>query len=273
MIANRDEDSLRARLGALPTMFRIGFSELVAWRAEVFIWVLTTTMPLIMFAMWSTIAREAPVGRFDELTFAGYFLSTLVVRQLTAAWIVWELNFMIRSGSLSPLLLRPVHPVLYHAAQNLGAIPFRLMVMIPLAAGALALFPGIPLHLDPMHLTLYALAIALAWALTFCVQTSIGLLALYTQQSLSLQEAWFGLWALLSGYLIPLELVPMLQAPANWLPFRAMGSLPTEILLGHLEGEALAQGILAQIAWVAIAFLVMRFTWARAVRRFEAYGG
>jgi ABC-2 type transport system permease protein len=83
-----------------PTMLRIGFADLMAYRAQVVIWILTTTMPLVMFAVWSTVAEQAPVGRFDEKTFAGYFLSTLVVRQLSASWIVWELNEHIRFRSI-----------------------------------------------------------------------------------------------------------------------------------------------------------------------------
>jgi ABC-2 type transport system permease protein len=256
-----------------PTMLRVGFSALMAYRGEVFIWILTTTMPLIMYAMWSTIAREAPIGRFDEKTFAAYFLSTLVVRQLASAWIVWELNYTIRNGELSPLLLRPVHPLLFFAAQNLGAVPFRAMILLPLAIAAYLLIPGMEFELDPVHLALYFVTTFFAWLLTFLVQSMIGLLALYTQQSLSFQEAWFGLWALLSGYTIPLELMPSVQRLAIWLPFRSMGSLPTEILLGHLEGPALVQGLSAQAMWIVVILMLVRIVWSRAIRRFEAFGG
>jgi ABC-2 type transport system permease protein len=256
-----------------PTMMKVGFASMMAYRSEVFIWILTTTMPLIMFAMWSTIAREAPVGRFDETTFGAYFLSTLIVRQLTSAWIVWELNYMIRHGELSALLLRPAHPLFFFAAQNLSAIPFRTLIVIPLAIGAYLLMPGMHFELDLMHVSLYFATTLLAWMLVFLVQSMFGLLALYTQQSLSFQEAWFGLWAVLSGYLIPLELMPSVQRFAIWLPFRSMGSLPTEILLGHLKGETLLQGLGAQLMWVGIVFVLVRVVWSRAIRRFEAYGG
>lgn len=261
-------------LRMFPTMLRVGFAELVAYRGEVLIWILTTTMPLIMYAMWSTIAREAPVGRFDESTFAAYFLSTLIVRQLASAWIVWELNYLIKNGQLSTLLLRPVHPLYFYAAQNLGALPFRAMVLAPLAVGAWILFPKMSFALDPLHLGLYVITILFAWLLTFLIQSMFGLLALYTQQSLSFQEAWFGLWALLSGYLIPLDLMPGgIERVANWLPFRAMGSLPTEILLGLIDGPSLLQGLAAQMMWVVICLVVVRAVWTRAIRRFEAYGG
>ncbi|MEL7368560.1 MAG: ABC-2 family transporter protein [Myxococcota bacterium] len=259
--------------GATATMLKTGFAEAMAYRSEVFIWILSTTMPLIMYAMWSTLAAEAPVGRFDESTFAAYFLSTLIVRQLAAAWVVWELNWTIRTGALSTMLLRPTHPLYYFALQNMGMLPFRIAVLIPVVVVAWFTLPELPFVLQPLNCFLYIWTIFWAWVLTFTVQSMFGLLALYTQQSLSFQDAWFGVWSLLSGYLIPLSVVPGLQAVANWLPFRAMGSLPTEILLGHLQGAQLWQGLGAQLLWVGIVFVMIRIFWNKAIRRFEAFGG
>lgn len=259
-------------LRVFPTMVKVGFAELVAYRSEVLIWVLTTTMPLIMYAVWSTIAEEAPIGRFDAGMFAAYFLSTLVVRQLASAWVVWELNYVIRTGQLSSLLLRPVHPLLYFAAMNLGALPFRFLILCPIVAGAFWMLPEMHLDLSWWRLLLFAETTILAWLLTFLIQSLFGMLALYTQQSLAFQDAWFGVWSLLSGYLIPLELMPKVHSIAIWLPFRSMNALPTEIILGLLEGDALWQGLLVQAAWVLGVVVLVVFFWRRAIRRFEAFG-
>jgi ABC-2 type transport system permease protein len=161
----------------------------------------------------------------------------------------------------------------FFAAENLGAVPFRLIVLVPVVGAAFIFIPDLRVSPTPLHLFLYVWTIFFAWVLTFFIQSMIGLMALYTQQSLSLQDAWFGLWAILGGYLIPLELMPAVQRIANWLPFRAMGSLPTEIILGHLDGEALYQGVAAQFIWVVICLFIVRAVWSAGIRRFEAYGG
>ena len=259
-------------LKMLPTIFRVGFADLVAYRSEMVIWILTTTMPLIMFSMWSSIASQGPVGRFDVGTFASYFLATLIVRQLASAWIVWELNHQIRTGALSTALLRPVHPLVFHAAQNLSAVPFRMAMLLPIVALSLFAIPSITFSAHPVHWLAALWTIAAAWILTFAIQAMIGLLALYTEQSLSFQEAWFGLWAILSGYLIPLELIPQVERVAIWLPFRSMGMLPVEIALGHLDRAELLLAVAIQAAWVLLAVGVLRWAWPRAMRRFEAYG-
>lgn len=267
-----------ARSTAIPSLatswalVRVGFAAMSAYRAQVVIWFLTTTMPLIMYAMWSTVAQQGPVGRFDEGTFASYFLSTLIVRQLTAAWVVWELNEQIRLGTLSIALLRPVHPLFFLAGENVGAVPFRLVVLVPVIIAAYAFIDGVHLSADPLHILAFAWTVLTAWALNFMVQACIGLLALYTERSLAMQDAWFGLWAVLGGYLIPLELMPRIRLVADWLPFRSMGSLPTEIILGHLDPATLAQGVAVQLGWLVIITLGLRWMWRTAMLRFEAYG-
>ena len=58
---------------------------------------------------------------YDQNGIARYFACTLVVRQLTSAWLMWELNQEIRSGSLSPKLLKPVNPLWGSALQMAAA--------------------------------------------------------------------------------------------------------------------------------------------------------
>lgn len=253
-------------------MLRTGFAYMSAYRAEVVIWILSTTMPLIMYAMWASIAREAPVGRFDEAAFASYFLAMLIVRQLSSAYIVWELNDAIRTGRLSMLLLRPVHPLVYYTAEHAGAIPLRAAVLLPITLLALLLIPGVHFSSEPEHLLLALVTVGLAFLLNFLLQALMGLIALYTQQSLSVMDAFFGVWAILSGYLFPLELIGPLAQVAVWLPFRAMGSLPAEILLGHLDGAGILFGVLVQLGWLTLAFAALSLFWPRAMRRYEAFG-
>jgi ABC-2 type transport system permease protein len=256
----------------IPTLVRVGLAHMAAYRAEIFIWILTTTLPLVMFALWSSLAAEGPLGRFDGPTLSAYFLATLVVRQLASSWVVWELNELVRSGGLSPLLVRPIHPLWPLAGENLGALPIRVLVLVPVTIAWLALEPGTGARFALGALPLAAYAAAMSLLLTFLVQAVLGLMALYTQQSLGLQDAWFAAWALLSGYLIPLELVPGLADVARWLPFRAVGGVAVELALGLLDGRAAAIALGLQLAWIAAFAALLTWLWPRAMRRYEAHG-
>lgn len=259
---------------ALPTMLRVGFSAVVAYRVEFFVWILAYTMPLIMLALWTAVAREAPVGRFGEKEFQAYFLATLVIRLLAASWVVWELTIEIRHGTLGMRLLRPVHPLLSFATENLAAIPMRLAAVTPIA-GLSLLWIGVGvLSDDPIQLLLFPLTLVGAWLMMFLIMSLIGTVALFSESSLALFDLWLGLYVVFSGYVMPLELYPdWIQSIVNWLPFRFMLSFPVETLLGLSPREATVNGLLFQAMYVVVLFVSLRLLWRAGIRRFAAYGG
>ncbi|MCK6524933.1 ABC-2 family transporter protein [Myxococcota bacterium] len=258
---------------AFPTLLRIGLAEAVAYRAELVIWVLTATAPLISMFIWDRVAEEGPLGGWGQGEMARYFLLTLIVRHITSSWVVWELNENIRTGGLSPMLLRPMHPLVFFVAQNLAAMPLRAVILAPLIAGVMWWRPELMWTPEPWTVALGLLSAALAWVIAFTVQVIFGSLAFFSQQSLGLFNVWFGLWSLGSGYLFPLELAPdWLRQGLLWLPFRATLATPVELLAGLVDGPSALRLVLAQLVWVGVFLGIAALTWSRGVRRHEAVG-
>jgi ABC-2 type transport system permease protein len=261
-------------LRALPTMLRVGLADAVAYRAEFLVWLLSTNMPLVMLALWSAVARDGPVGRFSQAGFAAYYLAALVVRLLTGAWVVWELNFEIRQGTLAFRLLRPVHPLVAYAAENVAAMPVRLAVSLPVALVALWLVGGEHVTHDPVQLAIFPVAVLGAWLITYLAMAAVGTLAFHFESATSLFDVWLGLFGVFSGYLVPLDLYPAwVGRVARVLPFRYMLAFPVELVTGTLaRGEALRQ-LAAQWAFVALLLAVAAGMWRLGMRRFSAAGG
>jgi ABC-2 type transport system permease protein len=265
---------MRQTLRALPTLLRIGLAESIAYRAEMLVWLLSTNMPLVMLALWSAVAREAPVGRFGQKDFVAYYLAALVVRLLTGAWVVWELTFEIRQGTLAYRLLRPIHPLVAYAAENVAAMPLRLALSLPVALVGLWLTAGDKLTHDPLRLLLFPLSVLGAWLITFLAMAVVGTLAFRVDSATSLFEIWMGLYALLSGYLVPLELFPpWVSALARWLPFRSMLGFPVELVTGMLTRQQAMTELAIQWGWIAGLLLAVRHAWRAGLRRFAAFGG
>jgi ABC-2 type transport system permease protein len=268
------ESGLKRTLRAYPTLLRIGLAEAIAYRAEFLVWMLTMTMPLVMLALMSAVSAGAPIGRFDQGGFVAYYLATLIVRQMTGAWVVWELVREIKEGTLGLRLLRPIHPLASHSAESLAAIPMRAVVSIPLAIVLLAATGGAHVTHDPVVLATFVVSLVGAWLLNFSVSAMIGTLGLYLESSIAIWELWLGCFMIFSGYLLPLELFPAwLQTIARALPFAYLQAVPVEMLTG-LDGRGAALRALAgQLAYATVAFAAMLLLWRRAVRRFAAYGG
>jgi ABC-2 type transport system permease protein len=265
---------LRGALRALPTMLRVHFAEVVAWRAEMLVWVLAYTMPLIMLALWSAVAREAPVGRFGEREFRAYFLATLVFRLLVASWAVWEMNIEIREGNIAARLLRPIHPLLSYAAQQASAFPMRIVLAVPIVIASLLWIGTDVVTRDPVQLLLLPLTLVGAWAVTFLVMVMIGSLAFRWESALGVFDLWLGLYFVFSGYLMPLELLPdWLQSIVRWLPFPYMLAFPVENALGLIDRGTTLRALSIQWSWAALLLWGALASWRNGVRRYSAYGG
>jgi ABC-2 type transport system permease protein len=268
--------SIKATLRALPTLLRVGFSQAVAYRAEMLVWVLATTMPLVMLALWSAVAESAPVGRFGQPQFVAYFLATFIVRQLTGSWAAWQINFDVRQGTLAMRLLRPVQPLLAYTLENVAAMPMRLAVSIPVAGSALLLVGRDAIAHTAASWALWSVALFGGWLLTVLANLIIGSLALYIESSAKVMDVYLAAYFIASGYLIPIELFPpSLRGALDWLPFRYQIGFPVELMTGAYDGAPGAALSLLGRQWLMIALLLAltAFVWTRGVRRFSAYGG
>jgi ABC-2 type transport system permease protein len=254
-------------------LLRVSWSDALAYRGELLIWVLTGVLPLVMLAVWRTLAGDGVVGGYSGADFVTYYVGALSIRQLTGVWIVWDMEREIRLGELSPHLLRPAHPLLRYLAFALTDKPLRLAMVAPIWLIALLLEPGALPRPDMLSLAALPLAILLAFLIYFCNQCCIGLLSFWWTQVLAVQDFWFGLYSLASGYLVPLDLLPEPVARAlNLLPFRAMLGFPIDLLLGRLSAGQIGLGLALQLGWLAIFFALMLLMWRRGLRRYSAVG-
>jgi ABC-2 type transport system permease protein len=260
-------------LRAIPTLLRVGFASAVAYRAEFVVWLLSTNMPLVMLALWSSAAADGPLGRYGQAQLTAYFLVALVVRLLTGAWMIWELNYEIRQGTLAFRLLRPLHPLVAYACDNVAAVPLRVTLCLPVAAVLLLSPAAALLTRDPLLWALFPMSVAGAWAITFLAMSLVGALCFYVESAASVFELWMGLFGVFSGYLVPLDLFPpWLGTLARWLPFRYMLAFPVEMMTGLLSRERALAEMGIQLAFVAGLALLVSGAWRRGLRRFSAVG-
>jgi ABC-2 type transport system permease protein len=253
----------------------VWFGHMSAYRAEIILWILTGSVPLIMLAVWVGKAQAAggAVGSFTAPDFAAYFLSAWLSQQLIVAWVSWELDQQIRLGTLSPKLLRPMNVFWEHVAAHLAERLVRLpIVLLVLLVGSL-LVPGTRITPDPAHALAYLLSITLAWAVRFQIAYCIGLLTFWFDRATALDELYFVIAAFLTGAFAPLDLYPpAVRAAIEWLPFPYLVYYPVRILNGALGWPETLRVLGVQLAWAAIFWGLRTLLWRRGLRRYGAVG-
>lgn len=262
-----------AELRALPTLARVSTSDHIAYRAEMTIWILTSTLPLFMLALWNAVVQDGQIAGFGQPEMARYFTATLVVRQLTGVWVMWELSYNIRTGRLSSQLLRPLHPLFMHGVWMVTALPFRVLILSPIVLALVAWRPDLLAWPGWDGLALFVLSTSLAFCMSFLIQCWFGTLSFWLDKSDGLFGVWFSTWMVASGYIAPLALFPpWARHLLDLLPFRGMLSVPVEILGGFIRPADAWPYIAVQAGWTLVMIALVHVTWQRGVRRYGAYG-
>jgi ABC-2 type transport system permease protein len=254
-------------------LLRAAWALSLEYRAEGLVWLMTNMLTVIMMLVWLSISRDGPVNGFSSGDFVAYYMVGLLVRQLTAVWTSWELDFEIREGQLSPQLLRPIHPVHRHIAGNWSEKVMRLIVLVPIISIVFLLTPDAHLYITPVSVLAFLVSVIGAWLIAFLSDYAIGIFAFWTSQATAFTQMWYGARIVLSGILAPLQMFPLfIQAALVWLPFRYMLAFSCEIMLGQTQGERLVFGLLVQWVWVLIFFIAVRVLWKLGTRNYSAVG-
>jgi len=266
--------SFSRTIRALPTLLRIGVAETVAYRAEFLVWMLTSTMPLINLALWTSVADEAPFQQYKSQDFVAYYLGLLIVRNLTSNWVAWQMMEEIRMGVLSMRLLRPIHPFVAYSTTQIAALPFRSLLAVPLAVILLLSSGASALTTDPLQLALLVPSLLLAWLITFGIFFALGCLGFWLTQAYGIINFYFAVWALFSGYLLPLDLLPSpIATAAHWMPFHSMTGAPVELMTRQLTDAQTLELVGRQMGWAVACCMFALVVWRAGVRKFEAVGG
>lgn len=267
--------TVRAYLDIWKAQYLTEFAVNIQYRASTAIWLIGAILePVIYLIVWTTVAN-AQGGSVNGLTagdFAAYYIVGMVVQQSIFSWIMWEYEVMIRDGTYAARLMRPIHPIFQDIAVNVSYKTITFVVMIPVAFVLSLLFRP-TFHLQLWSLAAFVPAVLLAFALRFMLDWTLAQAAFWTTRVSAVNRLYEVVFILLSGRFAPLSLFPpAILLLANLLPFRWMLSFPIEIFLGQLTPQEAVTGFAAQLGWIALAYLLMRFVWKRSVTKFSAVG-
>lgn len=267
--------SPRALLDYYLAKFRTEIAVQFAYRGAIAIWLLSlVTTPVISLVVWTTVARSngGAAGGFTTGQYAAYFIAVMIVNNMTFTWVMWEMEWRVKNGMFSPVLLRPLHPIHNDVVANMTFKLMTLTAMLPIAV-ALGFYFHADFNTSIWDVLAFIPALIGAMALRFIVEWTISLAAFWITRTMTLNELVGIGTVFLSGMAAPLSLFPeSFRVVAAILPFRWTLAFPVEVMLGRADGTDMLIGFGMQILWIGLAFLVMRWVWERGARRYSAVG-
>lgn len=268
---------MKAAVSALPAYLRLSLATMLQYRGEIVLWAIWGVVaPVVALAMWKAAikgnAASDQIGGFDAGAFAAYYLMTMVVGHLATAWDVYEMGYQVRSGALSPKLLRPIHPIWERISDNISYKVLTLVILVPIWV-VIGVLVQPTFEADRTDVLLGIPAALLAAALSFLWCYNAAMLAFFITRMEAVGEIWFGLSLLLGGRLAPLSIMPEpLQWAAAALPFQWIIWFPSAALTGKLDQNELLAGLGYQTLWLAVGLAILMGGWRVSVKRYSAVG-
>ncbi len=252
------------------TFLSVYYAYMLEYRAELFLWALSGTLPLILMGVWTKASQSGQFGLGPE-DFARYFLTVFLVRQFNVVWVVWEFEKEVVQGKLSPRLLQPIDPVWHHVASHISERFARIPFVVVLVGLFFWLYPQAIWIPSFGSVLLFLLLILLAFSLRFLIQYTFALLAFWTERASAIEQFWILFYLFLSGMIAPLDVFPpVVREIALWTPFPYFVYFPAGILIGFQEN--IVRGVAVMLAWGSLFFILNRWLWRKGLKQYSGMG-
>lgn len=257
-------------------LWQVNWAEQWQYRANLIMYLLYWLVsPIIYLAVWTSIASSK--GSVNGLTvndFTTYYLTLLIVDQITSNIVIHTFAYKIQDGTLSGELVRPIHPMLTNAlVNNIAFKALTIMGFIPVWIILYFLYKPDFSSVTPATVALAIPALVLGFFVGFLLSASITALAFWTTRVYSIHEFYYALLLLFSGQFVPLTLMPpTIQEIAKYLPFQLQIYFPIQLILGNLTQTQIIQGYVSGILWLVVAIVLFNAIWRNGVRRYSAVG-
>lgn len=252
------------------TLLISNYAYMLEYRAELFLWALSGSLPFILMGIWMKASQSGNFG-LQPVDFARYFLAAFIVRQTNVVWVIWEFEKEVVQGKLSPRLLQPIDPVWHHVAAHVSERFARLPFIIGLILLFFALYPQSFWIPNLGRFLLFLLVIVFAFILRFLIQYTFALFAFWIERATAIEQFWFLFYLFFSGMIAPLEMFPeSVRQVVQWTPFPYLIHFPAAILVG-LPVDVVG-GLLVMLGWTIVFFICNRWLWRRGLKHYSGMG-
>jgi ABC-2 type transport system permease protein len=262
-------------------IFRVSLIERMTYRGDFLLGTILRFFPVITtILLWQAVYagnERHLIAGFSEHRMIAYLLLIHISRMFSSMpGLSGVIARDIREGTLKKYLLQPLDMIGYLLSYRAAHKVAYITTSAAPYAGLFLLCSGYFVGLWPDALTLlaYVVSLLLAFVIGFYFEACMGMAGFWFLEVTSLLWVVNTMNYFVSGQMFPLELLghPW-DTLLKWLPFQYLAYFPAVIFLGEVEGEALVEGLLLELAWSVVLIFLARGLFARGLRRYSAYGG
>ncbi|OFZ19655.1 MAG: hypothetical protein A2X94_16485 [Bdellovibrionales bacterium GWB1_55_8] len=252
-----------------------GFRDATAYRVEFFSDIVGSAIvpAAIQLVFWHALFTLGGATEVAGMTFTDmihYTIVSVLFSQVRGGDQDFELGEMIRTGTLSNYLLRPVSVVEFIYLR--GAAPRFLIAGLSLILGLiLSLWLG---GASPVRVCGAMVMAVMGNVIHYQIGAVLSTMGFYWEDAYSMLMVKNLVVSILSGELLPLNLFP---ASMRWIwestPFYLYVFGPTQYALGRWTHLEFLHHLGIALIWMLGLWFLIRMTWKIGIRRYLSLGG
>ena len=261
------------------TVYTLSLQSAMVYKADFFLSLISGGFTIVIqFFLWTAIyggAEEAELFGYNYGQMVIYVVMAGIMGKYTATWFEYEIMEDIMEGNMNRFFVQPIGHLGYRIIGFMGfktientmvvLISAALLFIISVAAGItfsiiniLILLLIAPLALMINAMMFYCLSVVNFW-LTWGWGVFNGARVITT---------------ILSGGIFPLDVFgENVMFILKFLPFQYIVYFPLGVVVGNVQGMDIVFGVLMQLMWIAVLFVLSQILWPIGMKKYIAARG
>ena len=270
------KEKLKGKLTTYLYVYKVQILKSLAYKFDVYGNIIMQTIIMIATAFfWKALFKNAEsMGGVSVDTMLTYTVISSMISVVLITNVEWRITESVQTGAIAIDLMRPVNIFGVFFAENLGSVTalfFQNLLPIFIIG---SLFIKLPAPRSAYEFMLFLISLVLAFFINWYLSVIFGMFSFKVIEMSALIQVKKHLVRLLSGSMIPLWFFPnWLRSVLEILPFPYIYQLPLSIYVGHYTSESLVRGLIIQILWVMVLFLIETRLEKQAIKHVMVQGG
>lgn len=244
------------------------------YRLESFNWFIIALLSTVSsYVIFTTATKAGAITNYTSNEIGLYVFFSLITERIIGWYYSWDLQNEINRGRLSTKLLKPYNQLFHFGINELG---YKITGNLPYILLAFVIFATYVIYLNPSKyylLIFFVISILLSAVISFYITAIFGLIAFWTDRSSAFVDffQFFGFFTM--GRSFPLDIFPpYVLNVLNFTPFPYIFYYPITGLIRQESVVYFLKLFIAQLFWLVITYLLVKFMWKRGIKKYESIG-
>ena len=258
---------------------KLGLEKSLEYRIDFILSIFGSAFPIIVqYFIWLSVYNNSSLSYIYGYTFEGmvsYIIFASIVSKFIAAGFEYEIGRDIKDGGLNKYIIKPISYFKYRISCFIGnkTVQFLLDGII-LFISYIVLNRTMNVAIELTNVITFIIVIPICIVLNFLIFYAVSSMSFWTGEIWGIVIAIRMLVNILSGGVLPLDVFgDKINEIFKYMPFRYIIYFPINVLMGRVDAGEVRMGIIIQIVWIIIVYIIGKILWKIGIKKYVSTGG